>query len=210
VGDGKGSEMVKLSGLLIGSFGLTLVLEFLVGGYRPMLAVIAALLLAHVLPTWFLAFHDFDRETERPHAFVYSNSGPIGFGILMASMVVEAVRPQESEGATVGAISITLLAATVAIAYWSSSGQSRKSRFDTFLHGAYPAEVIEYVGLLKLHRYHVRAEYVMRATMDGNYHLLIAEEWLVQTSELLITDKAHSIKVKALLETITRLGETSD
>lgn len=185
-------------------------MELLVGGYRPMLAVIAALLLAHVLPTWFLAFHDFDRETERPHAFVYSNSGPIGFGILMASMIAEAVRAEQSEGATIGAVFITLLAATVAIAYWNSSGQSRKSRFDAFLHGSYPAEVMEYVRILKLHRYHVRAENVMRAAIDGNYHLLLTEEWLVQTSKLLIADKASTNKVHALTETITRLGATRD
>ena len=206
----KGSGMLKLIGLLVVSFVVTLALEFLIGGYRPMLAVIAALLLAHVLPTWFLAFHDFDRETERPHAFVYSNSGPIGFGILMASMLIEAFRPALNEGASIGAVLITILAATVAIAYWSSSGQSRKSRFDTFLHGIYPTEVTEYVGLLKMHRYHVRAECVMRSAIDGNYHLLLAEKWLVQTSDLLVADSANSKKVEQLTAVITQLGTSCD
>lgn len=202
--------MFKLIALLAVSFVVTLGLELLVGGYSPMLAVIAALLLAHVLPTWFLAFHDFDRELEVPHAFVYSNSGPIGFGILMASMVIEAVRPDLHDGATVGSVAITLLAATVAIAYWSSSGQSRKSRFDTFLRGSYPAEVTEYAGLLKMHRYHVRAERVMRAAIDGNYQLLILEEWLVQTSKLLVADKANPIRVKKLASAIEQMTNPSD
>ena len=202
--------MRRLLVLLIASFVLTLALELLIGGHRPVLAVIAALLLAHVLPTWFLAFHDFDRETEGPHGFVYSNSGPIGFGILTASMVIEGVRSELHEGVTLGAIMITLLAATVAIAYWSSSGQSRKSRFDTFLHGGYPAEVMDYVGLLKLHRYHVRAERVMRAASDGNCHLLQTEGWLQETSALLVADSANSRKVKQLTAVITQLGTSCD
>lgn len=169
--------MVKLTTLLVLSAVVTYALEIVLTPNRSMIAVIAALLLAHVLPTWFLAFHDFDREDERQQAFIYANSGPVGFGIMIASLTannrIEIAVTAES--VTVALLLITVLASSVAIAYWGSSGQSRKVRWELFLHCGYAAELVRLLATMKLHRFHNRADAWCRAIADGRFEEILTD-----------------------------------
>lgn len=169
--------MQRLVVLLVASGIVTHVLELVFTPNRSMISVIAALLLAHVLPTWFLAFHDFDREDEKTQAFIYANSGPVGFGIMMASLIgnsrIEVALTPET--VTVALLLITVLASSVAIAYWGSSGQSRKVRWDLFLQGRYAIELVRLLVTMKLHRFHNRADAWCRAIADGRFDEILTE-----------------------------------
>lgn len=171
-----------------------------------LIAVIAALLLAHVLPTWFQAYHDFDRSAERFQAFVYGNSGPVGFGIFLGSIIVNWVL--EPSAITIALVAITLLAAIVAMSYWSSSVQSHGARYKLFMNEKYDNAVRELIDILKMHRLHNHANEGIKAIMDGRItELLQADGWFAQAEKTLVGEGVLPYKLLLAREVLARMAD---
>lgn len=136
---------------------------------RATLAVSAGLVLAHVLPTWFLGFAEFDREDEAQIAFVYAHAGPIGFGGFfgsgLAGWQLGAIVP---EGFTWSMVALTLIAALVSMSYWGSGTMSRKFLTDLFFHAPRPDWICYAIVAMKFARYHNRARTFMEAIEAGD------------------------------------------
>jgi hypothetical protein len=174
------------------------------GQLKTNLAVMSALLLAHVLPTWFLAFHDFDRETEVVQGFIYTYSGPVGFGMFIGAMIGNGrIDLSVPETVSLASILITVLATSVSLAYWGSGNHSRASRYRLFENRTYDDQIKEFVAILKLHRYHVRADRAVRYIMDGN---LADLSWVKEATGLLRVDGVNERKLEHAYNALTSMA----
>lgn len=139
---------------------------------HPSLALMAALLMAHVVPTFFIAFRDFDEEEEYLQRLVYAHAGPHGFGFFLEGVIrsiyLERTFPQGThEDTTVSVMLMTIIAVAVAISYWTSGTMSRGSRLADFLKAGFPDEIVRFVLALREVGSPKRADAGMKLFLKG-------------------------------------------
>ncbi len=159
-------------------------------GFRAPLSLMIALLLAHVLPTWFIAFTDFDRENEKVVQFIYTYAGPTGFGVFFGSLLGNIIitRPGETEQVGWSVFMISLLAFSVSMAYWFSGTMSRSSRYRLWLDSGPPEKIDRLVTAMKIVRYHNRADHLIRLVTVGNLCGILEGSWWDETVQLLAVE----------------------
>lgn len=171
------------------------VLDTLFTPGHPNLALMAALLMAHVVPTFFIAFRDFDEEEEYLQRLVYTHAGPHGFGFFLEGVIrsiyLEKTFPQGThEGTTVSVMLMTIIAVAVAISYWTSGTMSRGSRTADFLKAGFPIEIVRFILALREAGSPKRADEGMALLLDGKN----AKRWFLS-----VTPSAFSKGVMPLI-----------
>lgn len=153
---------------------------YLAPNIRPYLSLNSALLLAHVLPTFFLAFRDFDDDEERMERFVYSKAGPLGFGFftggVLRSIYLEIARANVAEATTPSSLFMTAIAAAVAIAYWHSTTMSHDSLWKTFTAKRFPEGIYNFLVALRTISAHYLWAEGAKLLMTGNISFAL-KEW---------------------------------
>lgn len=142
--------------------------QLIAGHIRSPLIVQCLILFIHLFGTLQLAFQEFDIETERFHAFYYSESGRYAFFAFLASIVSNAlVDPHAPEGLTPSLVIGTLLAFCCLTVIWTSRTMTRGKNHSLFLESHPLDEILTFICALKGVKYHERAEAIELTLLRG-------------------------------------------
>lgn len=168
------------------------------------LIVQATLLLAHVMPTFWLGHKAFDKENERWQAQVYTHAGPVGFGIVIGSFLTAFQTAHLPGGLTASSVLMLVIALIVAQAYWSNRVMSTAFDFETLGRVVTDPDILYILYALRDLQFHYRMRQGGNAIVRRNIHTLPLD-WEEETRVRLRNENCSECDVKRGLEKITAL-----
>lgn len=156
-------------------------------GVKADLPLLAALLLAHVLPTFFLPFRHFDKRVERVQGWIYAHLGPWGFGIFIGAMIRNIILEHSDlnlqHGTTASSALLGIIATSVALSYWSSSTMTKEAQQEDFAGSNCPAHLRTIILFLREQRESTEAAVGIGFYLSYNLEGLM--QWLKKVEPLL-------------------------